>query len=154
MSRPDRYPAAIAALLACAAGCAPSAPPLRSPASVQAFCGSKQARNTGIASVLTSTDDKYLDERPTAEDIRRAVRSGDGVVAHWPDQPLYLPNVARELGEGGDYVLVRSAAIPAGPEGAEVRHIFLEVRDHGDERWITMNAYDMQNVCVEGKRES
>jgi len=145
---------AAAALLVAAAACAPHVPPLRSPVSVEAFCGSKQARNTGIASVLTSTDDVLLDESPTLDDIRRAVRSGDGVVAHWNDQELALPRVSVALGETDGYARVRAAAIPPAPEGAQVRHLYLFVRDHGRERWIAMNAYDLQNVCVEGKRES
>jgi hypothetical protein len=154
MRRSSLRAALAASLVAACAACAPKAPPLRSPVSVDAFCGSKQARNTGIASVLTSTDDKLLDERPTDVDIREAVRSGDGVVAHWNDQLLALPRVAAALGETDGYARVSAAAIPPAPEGADVRHIYLRVRDRGRERWITMDAYDLQNVCVEGKRES
>ncbi len=146
--------AACVAALFSFASCAPAVPPLRSPVRVDAFCGSKQARNTGIASVLTSTDDVVLGEHPSEEEIRRAVHSGDGVIAHWNDQPLALPRVSAALGEIDGYARVSAAAIPPGPDGAQVRHIYLLVRDHGAERWITMNAYDMQNVCVEGKRES
>jgi hypothetical protein len=146
--------ASVAAVFFSFAACAPAVPPLRSPVHVDAFCGSKEARNTGIASVLTSTDDDVLGERPSDEEIRRAVHSGDGVIAHWNDQPLALPRVSAALGETDGYARVRAAAIPPGPDGAQVRHIYLLVRDHGAERWITMNAYDMQNVCVEGKRES
>ncbi|MBD5634304.1 MAG: hypothetical protein IAI49_07470, partial [Candidatus Eremiobacteraeota bacterium] len=93
MSRPGSRAALAALFVSLCTGCASTAPPLRSPTSVEAFCGSKQARNTGIASVLTSTDDKVLDEHPTGDDIREAVRSGDGVIAHWHDQLLALPRV-------------------------------------------------------------
>jgi hypothetical protein len=134
--------------------CAPKVPPLRSPASTEAFCGSKEARNTGIASVVSSTDDRLLDENVTDDDVRKAVRSGDGVIAHWVDQPLAAPRVASALGETDGYVHVQAAAIPPAIDGAQVRHIYLYVRDHGRERWIVMNAYDVQNVCVEGKPES
>jgi hypothetical protein len=51
--------------LALLSACAPKVPPLHSPASVDAFCGSKEARNTGIASVVSSTDDRLLDEHVT-----------------------------------------------------------------------------------------
>ena len=136
------------------AACASTAPPLRSPASVEAFCGSKEARNTGIASVVSSTDDRLLDERPTEAEIRAAVRSGDGVVAHWKAQALALPRVAAQFGEADGYVRMDAAAIPPAPEGAQVRHIYLELRDRGRDRWVTIAAYDVQNVCVEGKRES
>jgi hypothetical protein len=129
--------------LALLSACAPKVPPLHSPASVDAFCGSKEARNTGIASVVSSTDDRLLDEHVT-----------DGVIAHWADQPLAAPRVASALGETDGYVHMQAAAIPPAIDGAQVRHIYLYVRDHGGERWIVMNAYDVQNVCVEGKPES
>jgi hypothetical protein len=44
--------------------------------------------------------------------------------------------------------------VPSAAAGATTRHIYLLVRDRGGERWITMQAFDVQNVCVEGKRES
>jgi len=140
--------------LALLSACAPKVPPLHSPASTEAYCGSKEARNTGIASVVSSTDDRLLDETVTDDDVRRAVRSGDGVIAHWADQPLAAPRVASALGETDGYVHMQAAAIPPAIDGAQVRHIYLYVRDHGSERWIVMNAYDVQNVCVEGKPES
>ncbi len=140
--------------LALLSACAPKVPPLRSPASIDAYCGSKEARNTGIASVVSSTDDRLLDEHITDDEVRKAVSSGDGVIAHWADQPLAAPRVASALGETDGYVHVQAAAIPPAIDGAQVRHIYLYVRDHGNERWIVMNAYDVQNVCVEGKPES
>lgn len=153
MTRPNRS-AAFALALACAAsGCAPHAVRFANATRVEAFCGSKQARATGIASVLTSTDDRLLDDRPTEADARRAVAAGDGVLIYWHDQPLAMPNVARELGETDGYVRVREAAIPPAPEGATTRHLYLLLRDRGGQRWVTVRAYDVQNVCVEGKRE-
>ncbi len=137
-----------------ATGCAPSVPRLGSPARVQAYCGSKQARNTGIASVLSSTDDVLLDDRPTPTDVDRAVRSGDGVIAYYDGQLLSIPRVAAQLGETDGYARVDEAAIPPAPDGASVRHIYLDVRDRGRTRWIMLAAYDVQNVCVEGKRDA
>lgn len=109
---------------------------------------------TGVASVLTSTDDKLLDDRPTERDARNAVAAGDGVIVTWDDQPVAMPNVAKALGESDGYVRVRIAAIAAAPVGAPSRHIYLLVRDHQRRRWIALQAFDVQNVCVEGKRES
>jgi hypothetical protein len=142
------------AVLSIASGCAPSVPRLGSPARVDAYCGSKQARNTGIASVLSSTDDVLLDDRPTQTDVDRAVRSGDGVLAYYNEQLLSLPRVAAQLGETDGYARVAEAAIPPAPDGASVRHIYLDVSDHGHRRWIMLAAYDVQNVCVEGKRDA
>jgi len=109
---------------------------------------------TGIASVLSSTDDKLLDDRPAETEVRNAVSAGDGVIVAWNDQPLAIPNVAKALGESDGYARVRMAAVPQAAEGATTRHIYLLVRDRGGQRWITLQAYDVQNVCVEGKRES
>jgi hypothetical protein len=142
-----------AVLLSFGTACAPHVPYLASPARIEAYCGSKEARATGIKSVVASTDDKLLDERPTEREIEEAVRSGDGVVAHWNAQLLALPDVAAQLGETDGYARLDAAAIPPAPEGAQVRHIYLLVADRGKKRWITMSAYDVQNVCVEGKRE-
>jgi hypothetical protein len=145
----------LAALVAVSAGgCGPRAPRFAVPARLESSCGSKQARMTGVASVLTSTDDKLLDDRPTESDARTAVAPGDGVIVTWNDQPVAMPNVAKLLGESDGYVRVDVAAIPPAPAGALSRHIYLLVRDRGRRRWITLQAFDVQNVCVEGKRES
>lgn len=109
---------------------------------------------TGVDSVMTSTNDTILNDRPTDVDVMRAVRAGDGVIAHFKDQPLALPKSATILGETDGFARVRAIAISLAPEGALTRHIYLLVRDHGSQRWITMSAYDVQNVCVEGKRQS
>ncbi len=136
------------------AACAPSAPRFKASTRVEAFCGSKQARLTGVASVVTSTNDVLLPERPSAAEVQRAVRAGDGVIVRWDDQPLALPHVSRELGESDGYARVRAAAIPPADPAATSRRLYLLVRDHTRERWIALEAFDVQNVCVEGKRES
>ncbi len=109
---------------------------------------------TGVDSVLTSTNDAILDDRPTEADVRRAVRAGDGVIAHFNDQLLALPKSSVVLGETDGYARVRAVAVPLAAEGALSRHIYLHVRDRGRERWIALQAFDVQNVCVEGKRQS
>ena len=120
--------AALCALALCAS-CAPAVPPLHSPLHTDAYCGSKEARNTGIASVVSSTDDEIASDAPSDEDVRRAVRSGDGVIAHWNDQLLAIPRVAAKLGESDGYVRMLAAAIPPRPgrrDGAA--HLSLRTR--------------------------
>ena len=145
---------ACAATALALASCAPSVPKIGHPTRVEAYCGSKQARMTGVDSVMTSTNDTILDDRPTDADVMRAVRAGDGVIAHFNDQPLALPKSAPTLGETDGFARVRAIAVSLAPEGALTRHIYLLVRDRGAQRWITMNAFDVQNVCVEGKRQN
>ncbi len=147
--------AAIFGFAALLCGCVSHAPRIQDPLGVDANCGSKQARITSVASVISSTDDKQLDARPTEYDVRRSVRLGDGVLAYYNDQLLALPRVSKQLGETDGYARVRAAGIGAvPPEGAQSRNIYLLVRDHKIYRWIEMQAFDVQNVCVEGKRES
>jgi hypothetical protein len=153
-SSPFARAAVAAAALVVAAGCAPSVPRLGHPFRVEAFCGSKKARLTSIASIMTSTDDKLLDDRPTTAEVERNVSTGDGAIAYFDDQPLALPRVAGRLGESDGYVRVRAVGVPPAPDGATVRHVYFLVRDHTGRRWITMNAYDVQDVCVEGKAQA
>ncbi len=109
---------------------------------------------TSVDSVMTSTDDAILRDRPSERDVRAAVTSGDGTIVHFGDLRLSLPKSAATLGESDGYARVQAVAVPPAPQGAQTRHIYLLVRDHGAPRWVTMLAYDVQNICVEGKRQS
>jgi hypothetical protein len=145
--------AALALSLTAAAGCVSHAPPIVDAVRIRAFCGSMQARQTGIDSVISSTDDQLLDERPTDAEVMRAVGTADGVVAYWNAQPLALPRVSQALGETDGYARIDAAAIPPAPDATVSRRIYLLVRDHGAKRWIAMNAFDVQSVCVEGRKD-
>ncbi len=140
-------------LLAASYSCAPHVPGIADPARVDAHCSPREARITGIRSVLTSTNDIVLDDRPTENEVRTAVQSGDGALAYWNDQLLVLPKSAEQFGERDGYARVRAAGIPPAPDGATYRHLYLDVRDHGTYRWVTYKAFDIQNVCVEGHKQ-
>jgi hypothetical protein len=145
--------AALFAAIFSVVACAPAAPRILHPLKVRSFCGTREARLTGMDSIMTSTDDKILDERPTEADVVRAVQSGDGVIAYWNAQPLWIPKVAAALGETDGYARVDAAAVAPTADQALTRPLYLFVRDHGHDRWIAMTAYDTQNVCVEGHRD-
>jgi hypothetical protein len=134
--------------------CGPSGPLIRHPTATIAFCGEGQTRPTGVASVMTSTDDKLLPDKPSYEGIRREVKAATGVLEFWNEQLLKLPRTSAALGESDGYARVRAIAVPRAEPGATTRRIYLRVRDHGYDRWIAMTAYDIQNVCVEGRREA
>jgi len=142
--------------LACTlAACASHAPGIADPVRVDGHCSPRVARVTGIRSVLVSTNDKLSSaDAPSFTEIRAAVRSGDGAIAYWNDQRLALPHVSRQLGEGDGYARIRAIAIPPPPVGAQYRHVYLLARDHGRYRWATTEAFDMQDVCVEGHVQS
>lgn len=143
--------AAVAATTSCATK---GVARLSAPTRIEAFCGSKKARLTSIDSVLTSTNDTIVEDRPTDRDVRAAVTSGDGAYAYFADLRLAIPKSAEALGEHDGYARVFAVAIPPAPEGAITRHIYLRANDHGTPRWITMLAFDVQNICVEGKRQA
>ena len=137
--------------------CAPKNVPLiHQPVRMEAYCAniSKKARPTAVASSMTSTDDALLPIRPTEPDVKRATSAGDGAIAYWNEQPLALPRVSKILGETDGYARVRAAAVAPHVEGAENRRIFMLMRDHGTYRWFAMNAYDLEDVCVEGKPQA
>jgi len=135
-------------------GCAPSEPQIASPVRIQGYCGEGHARPTGVASVMTSTDDRLRADRPSERGIVREVKAATGVIEFWNGQLLRLPKTSVALGESDGYARVHEIAVGAAPAGATTRVIYLKVRDHGFDRWVAMNAYDLQNVCIEGRREA
>lgn len=134
--------------------CAPHVPFIRQPLRIEAFCGLKLARPTAIASALTSTDDRMLPVRPTLAQVRKITAAGDGAIAYWNEQPVALPRTSAALGERDGYVRIRAVAVAPHIEGSDRRPIYLDVRDHGIYRWIQMNAFDLEDVCIEGKPQS
>ena len=133
-------------------GCAQkNVPQLVNPAHVVAACGTKQPRLTAILSVITSTDDiVHPDDAQTDRSVRTLISKTGGVIGYWNDQMLLLPKTASALGESDKYVRVRAAAVTAVPDGLTKHRIYLKVLDHGTPRWIALDAYDVQNPCVEG----
>ncbi|HTV72216.1 MAG TPA: hypothetical protein VME66_00730 [Candidatus Acidoferrales bacterium] len=128
-----------------------SAPLLVDPAHVYAVCGTKQARITAIMSVITSTDDLlHPDDPQTDASVHRLITKTGGVIGYWNDQLLLLPKTAQALGETDGYVRVEAAAITAVPDGLTKHRIYLKVHTGDGSRWIALDAYDVQNPCIEG----
>ncbi len=104
---------------------------------------------------MTTTNDRLVtDDHPTFAEIESLTHSGDGAIAYWNDQLLRLPDAAQQLGERGPYAHIRAVAIPPAPEGAPNRRIYFLARDHGRYRWIALDAFDLQNICIEGHLQS
>jgi hypothetical protein len=129
------------------------------PTHVQAFCGKKEPRLTALLSVMTSTNDTLIaGDRKTDGALQTLLRRQGGVIGYWRDQRLLLPKTAHALGESDMYARVKAAAVITPPEGATVRRLYLKVRDRDADipqnavRWIALDAFDVQNPCVEGHR--
>ncbi|MGH7729471.1 MAG: hypothetical protein ACREM2_11885 [Vulcanimicrobiaceae bacterium] len=135
------------------AACAPKLPLIRPPDRVSAHCGTRQARLTGVDSVLTSTNDRIVAFDPSRATIARAVGAEDGVMAYWNDQPLILPKVAAQVGERDQFVHVFALGVPPPTRGETSRMVFVQLRDHGRLRWVVMQAFDVQDACVEGQAQ-
>lgn len=148
-----RLIASIAAGAVLLGSCAPAGPRMLSPKRVDAFCGDRYVRSTAVQSILTSVGDRIEpDPPPAAAEIERELARSTGVIAHWDDQPLLLPGVARQLGYAGRYVSVADAAIGNNAAAAGSRRIYLTLMLPGGRRTtFVFRAYDMQNVCNEGR---
>lgn len=143
-------------MLAAAAGCAPkNVVPISNPGSLQAFCEAKRvARLTAVQNILTSLQDG--DPKPSTQSYARMLanaKAQTGLEATWSDGSVIMPKDAPLFGESDRYMHIRRVVIANVPEGATPpRPIDVEVRDHGTYRWYTFQAFDTQNVCVEGQR--
>ena len=136
--------------------CAPKGPYIMQPTRIDASCSnmSKKARPTAIASNMTSTNDAVLAGNPSFAEVRRIAGTGDSAIAYWNEQPLALPRVSVLLGETDGYARVKAVAVAPYRDGAQNRRIFMELRDHGTYKWFAMTAFDLEDVCVEGKPQA
>jgi hypothetical protein len=144
--------ASLAALLL--GGCAPNVPRLTSPNRVDSFCPEDRvAKATAIESIVTSTGDKAeAFPVPSAAEIANIVKSTGGVIGHWDAQQLYSPAVAQSLGVSGPYLQLTDAAISNRLSGVDSRRVYLTFKlPDGSSKTLPFRAYDMQDVCNDGK---
>lgn len=140
------------ALGACSAS---NVPRLHQPDSVEAFCGDRVAMLTAVESIVASTNDAPVQTGiPPAAAIRKFAGDTGGIIAHWNDQPLYLPHTAKALRIDGDYVTLGDAAIGNGPPAGDSRRIYLTIKTPAGPKTLALQAYDIQDVCNEGKLKS
>ena len=155
--RPTDMPRSFAVPLwaALLAGCSSSVPRSHQPDRIDAFCADRVPIATAVESIVASTSG--VSEQvpvPSADRIIAIVKESGGVIAHWNDQPLYLPKIAKSLGADGDYVTLGDAAIGNNAVGADSRRIYLTVRTKTGQRTLALRAFDVQDVCNEGKLKS
>lgn len=146
------------------AGCSSSVPRLHQPDRIDAFCGDRAAIATAIESIVASTSDAPdQSAAPSGDKILAMVKGSGGIIAHWNDQPLYLPKVAKSLGVDGDYVTLGDAAIGNGPGDsvtanrsgdADSRPVYLTLKTKTGSKTMALRAFDVQDVCNEGKLKS
>jgi len=136
------------------AGCSSSVPRLHQPDRIDAYCGDRVAISTAIESIVASTGDVVEPvAAPSGAAILKLVKASGGVIAHWNDQPLYLPKTAKALGADGDYVTLGDVAI-GNDAGTDSRRIYLTLKTGAGPKTFALRAYDVQDVCNEGKLKS
>jgi len=147
------FTASVAAALL--SGCAPNVIQIRSPQHIDAFCGGRVPQVTSILSVVTSAEDKTATfPVPSTAQIRKNVAAAGGVIAHWDNQPLLLPGVAKELGYPGQYLTLGDAAITNREAGVDTRRMYLTVKIDGGTKTVALRAFDLQDICNEGAKSA
>ncbi|HEY6235423.1 MAG TPA: hypothetical protein VIW69_10010, partial [Candidatus Elarobacter sp.] len=87
--------------------------------------------------------------------LRTAIKSGGGVFAYWRDQPFPAPDTAKALGVSGNLTLKRAVitnSVQPSPK-APYRQVWLTFATPNGDAVVLERAYDVQNVCIEGRRE-
>ena len=141
------------------AACAAPAPRLHLPSLTEANCESKSVKQTAIDSIVASVDDTVRDGRyPGDAALRKQIKSGGGVFAYWKDQPFRAPDTAKSLGVQGELELKR-AVITNEVQGSDkdrvghYRPVWLTFATPKGDATVLERAYDIQNVCIEGRRQ-
>ncbi|GAC1420846.1 MAG: hypothetical protein NVSMB5_13610 [Candidatus Velthaea sp.] len=149
MSRFTIGAALAAALLS---GCS-HAERLANPNRIDEFCRERAPRYTAILSVVSSAGDQVETfPVPSANQIRKTIHDEGGVIAHWDaGQPLLKANLAKSLGYIGDYITVQDAAIVNRLSAGDSRRMYLTVRLKDGTKTIPVRAFDLQDICTEGK---
>ena len=79
-----------------------------------------------------------------------SIKSAGGIIAHWHDLELLLPQSAKYMNSADGYLHVTEAAIIDAPEDAQDRTVDLLVSQGSTKQWVRFNAFDVQSVCIEG----
>ena len=142
-------------LAALCGGCSSAVPRLHQPDRIEAYCGDRAAIVTAIESIVSSTGSTIEGSTvPAAAQIAGSVKARGGVIAHWNDQLLYSPALAKLVGADGTYVTLGDAAIDDDPARADSRRLYLTLKTAAGPKTFAVRAYDVQDVCNEGKLKS
>jgi hypothetical protein len=147
-------PVVLLALVACAS----SAPRLHLPIRTEANCESKSVKQTAIDSIVASVDDTIRGgSYPGDTVLRKSIKKGGGVFAYWKDQPFRAADTAKTLGVSGDLELKRAVItndVDRTDPDKPYRPVWLTFATPKGDMTVLERAYDVQNVCIEGRRQA
>ncbi len=129
--------------------CAPPAPKLVVPDSIESFCPGPPPKGGAIVSILSSVADAITPiDVPRDDALRSHVSEAGGVIAHWKTEPLYMPGTAKAIGVSGDYIDVSEVDIANDLADSESRIIYVTVATPAGPKRLGLRAYDIRNVCT------
>ena len=145
-------------LLAATACTSSSAPRLHLPIRTEANCESKSVKQTAIDSIVASVDDTVRPGTyPGDAALRTRIKHGGGVFAYWKDQPFRAADTAKALGITGDPELKRAVItndVDRTDPDKPYRPVWLTFATPKGDATVLERAYDVQNVCIEGRRQA
>ena len=145
-------------LLAATACTSSSAPRLHIPIRTEANCESKSVKQTAIDSIVASIDDTVRPGTyPGDAALRKRIKNGGGVFAYWKDQPFRAADTAKALGVSGDPELKRAVItndVDRTDPDKPYRPVWLTFATPKGDATVLERAYDVQNVCIEGRRQA
>jgi hypothetical protein len=155
----SRFIGSIAVLLAAFAtlsACAPkNVRPLESVSSIDNFCKNGMPIGPTVMTIMSSASDTLQNTSPvSAPAVLAQVHNAGGAIAHWNDLNLLLPNTAKVLGDDGGYVHVLQAAIWNPAADVQSRTVYLLIHRKQGDAWYADEAFDLQDICVAGSRQS
>ncbi len=147
-------PPALLALSVLAA-CGSSGPRLQIPDRVQADCENRAVKQTALDSIVASTDDTVRPAvYPGDAALHATIKRIGGAFAYWNAQPFRAPDTAKALGLGGELLTLKRAVVTNAVDTAtHSRPIWLTFATPKGEVTVYERAYDIQNVCIEGKAD-
>ena len=135
--------------------CVQSGPRIRGPRTVDNFCGDKAPKVTAMESVVSSISDAPATfPVPDTATIRANTKLSGGVIGHWDDLMMPLPKTALQYGITDPLVTVRDVAITNRKAGVDSRRVYVTIETPRGRVTYAARAYDVQDVCDEGRHLS
>ena len=144
-------PLALLALTACVS----PAPRIEIPDRVQADCENRAVKQTALDAIVASTDDTVRPATyPGDAALHATIKRIGGAFAYWKSQPYRAPDTAKAIGASGAMLDLTRAVVTNEIDVANhSRPIWLTFRTAKGEVTVYERAYDIQNVCIEGKAD-
>ncbi|MEA2665157.1 MAG: hypothetical protein QOI11_2101 [Candidatus Eremiobacteraeota bacterium] len=133
--------------------CVSHVPRIEIPDRVEANCENRAVKQTALDAIVASADDTvHPAPYPGDAALHATIKRLGGAFAYWKAQPYRAPGTAKALGLSGDMLTLTRAVVTNEIDTAKhSRPIWLTFATPQGERTVYERAYDIQNVCIEGR---